>query len=314
MSNLFARISVAIVAIPLIVFVSISGGFYFFGLIALISLLGLNEYYALAEVKGNSPQRFLGLIFGFLVVSVFIARKMQDAVLLFLPGEGMHMLSAPHLLLILFLIAVPLVVAIELFRNRGSAIVNTATTVFGVMYTSLFLGSIIGLREIFSQSDFPASAFFGLQVGGAYPDEIVRTIDAWGGSTIVTIFVAIWTCDSLAYFAGRFFGRHKLFERVSPKKTWEGASAGYVGAVAAFLISQYYFLSYMTVGNAFVCGSIVGIFGQVGDLAESLLKRDAGVKDSSGLIPGHGGVLDRFDSLIFVSPLLFLYVSFILLR
>lgn len=302
---------VAIVAIPLIVVVSMSGGFYFFAMIALISLLGLHEFYALAKAKGILPQNVLGLVFGFFIVCVFIARKVHEVILPFIPREGMQWPSTPHLLLVLLLIFVLLVMIVELFRNKGSAIINTGTTVFAVLYIPVFLGSIVGLRELFALPDFPTTTFFGGQ-GGAYPAEIMLQVDRWGGATIVTVFVSIWMCDSLAYFAGRFFGRNKLFERVSPNKTWEGASAGYVGAVAAFLISQYYFLPYLTVGSAFVCGSIVGVFGQLGDLAESLLKRDAGVKDSSSLIPGHGGVLDRFDSLIFVSPVIFLYLNYIL--
>ncbi|MBK7257385.1 MAG: phosphatidate cytidylyltransferase [Ignavibacteriae bacterium] len=142
-------------------------------------------------------------------------------------------------------------------------------------------------------------------------EETAATIYRWGAWTVLTIFAAIWVCDSAAYFAGRAFGKHKLFERVSPKKTWEGAIAGFLGAIAAFLIMQALVLPYLTVTQALVCGMIVGIFGQLGDLVESLLKRDAGVKDSSSLIPGHGGVLDRFDSILFVSPLLFLYLDFI---
>jgi phosphatidate cytidylyltransferase len=128
---------------------------------------------------------------------------------------------------------------------------------------------------------------------------------------VIALFASIWLCDSAAYFAGRALGRTKLFERVSPKKTWEGAAAGFVFAIGAFLLARVLVLPYLTVTSAVVCGAIVGVFGQVGDLAESLLKRDAGVKDSSALIPGHGGVLDRFDSLLFVSPLVFLYLDFI---
>jgi phosphatidate cytidylyltransferase len=193
----------------------------------------------------------------------------------------------------------------ELFRNHGSAVLNAIATLAGVMYVSTFLGSLVGLRELFTVPHPAASARF-LDVESLH-------VYALGGRTVVTVFVSLWVCDTFAYFAGRFFGRHKLFERVSPNKTWEGAIAGYVGGVAIFLISQNFLLPYMTVGSAFVCGSIIGIFGQVGDLVESLLKRDAGVKDSSALIPGHGGVLDRFDSLMFVAPLLFLYLRFVVL-
>jgi phosphatidate cytidylyltransferase len=138
-----------------------------------------------------------------------------------------------------------------------------------------------------------------------------ETMYRWGGFTVIAVFASVWVCDSAAYFAGRAFGKHKLFERVSPQKTWEGAIAGFVTAILTFVLAAELFLPYMTLGNAIVCGGIVGSFGQIGDLVESLFKRDAGVKDSSSLVPGHGGVLDRFDSLLFISPLVFLYLDFI---
>jgi len=312
LSNLTQRILVALVAIPLIVLFCMLGGFYFFAMVVFISSVGLHEYYKLAEKKGTSPHIGLGLMFGFLVTCVFIWGKLQYVILSVAAkfGRELPMPTMAQLFLILFLLFVPLIMLVELFRNKGSAIINTATTVFGVCYVSFFLGSFVGLRELFIPEDFPVWLYFDVH-GADYPPEVVKQVYDWGGATVITVFASLWMCDSLAYFAGRFLGRHKLFERVSPKKTWEGASAGYVGAVAAFLIAQNYFLPYMTVGSAFVCGSIVGIFGQLGDLVESLFKRDAGVKDSSALIPGHGGVLDRFDSLIFVSPLIFFYLDFV---
>jgi phosphatidate cytidylyltransferase len=108
-------------------------------------------------------------------------------------------------------------------------------------------------------------------------------------------------------------GKHRLFLRVSPKKSWEGAMWGFAGAVATMALFHYTLLPYLAFHQAIIIGMIIGAFGQVGDLIESLLKRDAGVKDSSGLLPGHGGVLDRFDSLIYVSPILYLYIDFIVL-
>ena len=212
--------------------------------------------------------------------------------------------------LILLLAAVPLMMVIELFRDKPNALMNIAATIMGAMYVSAFFGCLIGLRELFVPADFPVYAHFP-NAGPFVSEEIAATIYRWGGWTVLTIFTSIWVCDSAAYFAGRAFGKHKLFERVSPKKTWEGAIAGFLGAVGAFLLMQALVLPYLTIFQAIVCGTIVGIFGQLGDLVESLLKRDAGVKDSSTLIPGHGGVLDRFDSILFVSPLLFLYLDFI---
>jgi len=129
---------------------------------------------------------------------------------------------------------------------------------------------------------------------------------------IITMLGSIWVCDSAAYFIGRAIGKHKLFERISPKKTIEGAIAGFVFAILAFVGLGELFLAEIPVVHFIVGGSIVGVLGQYGDLAESMLKRDAGVKDSSNLLPGHGGALDRFDSILFVSPSYFIYLSIVI--
>jgi phosphatidate cytidylyltransferase len=294
LSNLTQRILVALLAIPLFVFVALKGGLFFFALVALIATLGLYEFYKLAEKKSASPQILIGTLFGFAVVSVFIMER--------IPVPWNH--DATDFFFLLFIVFVPGIMLAELFRKKQHPTLNITTTIAGVAYVSLFLGTLVGIRELF----MPATPFF--ESAAISPDRITRIYD-WGGRTILTLFVSIWVCDSLAYFAGKHFGKHKLMERVSPKKTWEGAIAGYLGAVAVFLISQQYFLPYMSAATAIVCGSIVGIGGQLGDLVESLLKRDGGVKDSSALIPGHGGVLDRFDSLMFVSPLMYLYLRFV---
>jgi phosphatidate cytidylyltransferase len=290
----------------------LAGGFYFFVFVALISILGLREFYGLAEAKGVFPQRIPGLVLGLLVNAVFMFARFRDIVVSAFNrvGIGIPAPTMAQLFLILFLIAVPVMMVAELRRNRGSALLNLSVTVFGVAYISLFFGSLIGLRELFIPEDFPIFRNFQL-TGIAVPDEVAARVYRWGGYTVLVVFASIWVCDSAAYFAGRAFGRHKLFERVSPKKTWEGAIAGFAGAVVAFAAGKYLALPYMSLAEAILCGVIVGVFGQLGDLAESLLKRDAGVKDSSSLIPGHGGILDRFDSLMFVSPLLFFYLDFI---
>ena len=203
-----------------------------------------------------------------------------------------------------------MVLIVELFRNRRSPLLNVATTIIGVSYISLFFGSLIGLREIFVPEEFPVSNHFPM-LGLAYPQDVVDTIDRWGGWTVVAIFASIWVCDSAAYFAGRAFGKHRLFERISPNKTWEGALSGFLAAVLMFLLARQLVLPYLSWAQALVCGILIGLFGQLGDLVESLMKRDSGVKDSSSLIPGHGGVLDRFDSILLVAPVLFLYFDFV---
>ena len=103
-----------------------------------------------------------------------------------------------------------------------------------------------------------------------------------------------------------------MFPRVSPKKSWEGAVFGLLFAVVAMISSKVLFLDFISWEDALIIGLIVGIVGQLGDLIESLFKRDAGVKDSSDFIPGHGGVFDRFDSLLYIAPVVFLYIKYII--
>ena len=105
-------------------------------------------------------------------------------------------------------------------------------------------------------------------------------------------------------------GRHKLFKRVSPQKSWEGAVFGFVFAVAAMIVAKPFILSFLSWQDVIILGIIIGSVGQVGDLIESLLKRDAGIKDSSALVPGHGGIFDRFDSLLFSAPAIWLYLKY----
>ena len=312
MSNLAIRVLVAIVGIPVVVLLALAGGYWFSGFIALLATIGILEFYSLAEAKGAHPQKAVGVVTGLFLVSVFLFARLRDDILTYFDRFGVQ-LPAPTMaqyFLIVVLVAIPLMMLRELPRNRGSALMNIAVTIFGVLYVSFFFGCLVGIRELFIPEDFPIFRNFQLS-GIGIPDEIREKVYQWGGYTVLVIFASIWMCDSAAYFAGRAFGKNKLFERVSPKKTWEGAVAGLIGAVAAFIAGKLLVLPYLGLLEAGVCGAIVGIAGQMGDLAESLLKRDAGVKDSSALIPGHGGVLDRFDSLLLSSPLLFLFLDFI---
>ena len=131
-----------------------------------------------------------------------------------------------------------------------------------------------------------------------------------GGYLIISVFASIWICDSAAFFGGTALGKHKLFPRVSPKKSWEGAIFGFVFSIIAMYLAKVLVLDFLSLKDALIIGVLIGIFGQVGDLIESLLKRDAGIKDSSNLIPGHGGIFDRFDSLFFSAPIVFMYLVY----
>ncbi|RPI71948.1 MAG: phosphatidate cytidylyltransferase, partial [Ignavibacteriales bacterium] len=187
-------------------------------------------------------------------------------------------------LLIVFLITL-----IELFRDNGSAILNIGASLLGIFYIGLFSSALLAIREF-------------------YPN--IGDIYFRGGYLIISIFASIWICDSAAYYGGTALGKHKLFPRVSPNKSWEGAIFGFVFAIIAMLLAKIIVLNFLSWGTAIAIGIIVGVFGQIGDLIESLFKRDAEVKDSSSIIPGHGGIFDRFDSLLYTAPLILIYLKY----
>lgn len=125
-----------------------------------------------------------------------------------------------------------------------------------------------------------------------------------GRGALLGLFVIVFAGDTGAYFAGRFFGRNKLYELISPKKTREGAVGGLLASIGAGAVVQHWLLPHLGTAEALVLAAICGAIGQVGDLAESLFKRATGTKDSGNLLPGHGGLLDRVDGVLFAAPVL----------
>lgn len=309
------RVAVALVAIPFILYASYTGGLLFVLFVLGVGILALTEFLKLAKTKGANPQTTLAIIGLTALHLSFFHEQLQNFILpFFIESGGISLLTKLQLFVTVLFLFLTLVMLVELFRNNGSALLNTGATMFGVMYIGIFLASLTGIRELFG-AEFPYHlAIQFLPEASPLSDDLLHaTTYAWGGLTIIAILVSIWMCDTMAYFGGITMGKHKLFPRVSPGKTWEGAVWGFVGALITMIIFQHYFLPYIKLHQAIIIGILIGVFGQIGDLIESLLKRDAGVKDSSGLIPGHGGVFDRFDSLIFVSPMLYLYIDFVVL-
>ena len=207
------------------------------------------------------------------------------AVLLVILNVYFNFLESSHLIFVIVFIAL----LYELFRDQKSAILNLGVTLLGIFYIGFFVSSLISVREYFL----------------AYQQ---------GGFVIISMLATIWICDSAAYFFGIAYGKHKLFPRVSPKKSWEGAIAGFIFSILTMLTAKLILVDFLSWQNVIVIGIILGTVGQVGDLIESLIKRDAGVKDSSNLIPGHGGVFDRFDSLIYSAPVVYLYIRYFILQ
>jgi phosphatidate cytidylyltransferase len=124
------------------------------------------------------------------------------------------------------------------------------------------------------------------------------------------LFISVWLCDTAAFFFGTKFGKKKILPNISPKKSWVGSISGFIFSMLTFFIA--YKLDFLgqtySLADCIIFGFISGIFGQLGDFGESLLKRDVGVKDSGDILRGHGGILDRFDSLLFSSPLIYIYL------
>lgn len=306
--NALTRVVVAVIGIPIVLGAVWYGGWAFFLLIAAAGTGALLEFYWITEKRGAMPNKTLGVIAGLLLALAFM-HGVSDLFIVGLsrarmtinptPVDSASLLNVRFLLLVstLLLFGISALIA-EMYRQKGGAILNLVSTLAGVVYISLFMATLIGVRQFFVGTDAAGlvSSVTSAQTG-AY--------------MVIAMLASIWICDSAAYYAGRALGKHKLFERVSPKKTWEGSIAGAIAAVATMIGVRQWLMPTLGIGDAIAIGLIVGIFGQLGDLAESHLKRDAGVKDSSYLLPGHGGVFDRFDSILFVAPLLYLYLSLI---
>ncbi len=168
-------------------------------------------------------------------------------------------------------------------KREKDTIVDVAVTILGMILVGWFFSYLIFIRS--------------LTVHGGY---------------LFFLILTIWANDTVAYFAGRFFGRHKLAPQISPNKTWEGAIAGFLTCVIAAEIFSG--IAMINGTHAIILGVLIGIMAQFSDLVESLIKRDAGVKDSGNLLHGHGGALDRMDSFILTAPLMYYYVAWFILK
>lgn len=310
LSNLTIRVLTAIVGIPIILLAAFQGGVPFLVLILLFSTMAQFEFYRMIEIKGAKPLKIIGLISGVFIVISFFQHEIGH--LLASYEVYVSIPSIAELILIVLIISIIIILIIEMFRNNGSPILNVSSTLFGILYIPLFIGTLVGIRESFNLVDFPIE--ISLEMLETSLEEPIERIHIWGGYTVVSIFAIIWICDTMAYFGGKLFGKNKLFERVSPNKTWEGAILGFIFSLVSAMIAKYLFLDYLTLIEAITIGFIIGTVGQIGDLIESLIKRDVGLKDSSSLIPGHGGFFDRFDSLILASPVLYLYFELVILK
>jgi phosphatidate cytidylyltransferase len=284
LSNLAKRLAVGILGIPAFIYLILQGDVFFFGLVFFLSNLCVWEFIKMSENKGAHPLNLLSIL--------------SNSALIGFSFFGLHNLEFGKFCIfyisILFLISL-LHTGLNLWNNKSSAIYNIFTGLGATAYISFSFSSLLFIREFgYFYYYLTLSPISKLPL--SYPDY---------GWICMAMFIGIWASDTGAYFVGSAIGKNKLFERISPKKSWEGACGGFVSAILGFSLTMYFTIPSFPVYLSIIIGAMIGIFGTIGDLAESQLKRDAGVKDSSNLIPGHGGFLDRFDSAIFVSPILF---------
>ena len=270
--SLGLRIASAVVFVPLLVLLARAGGHAFAGFVALEVMLGLREFYGMTRGKGIRPYPFLGLLCGLGVVwKTFRPHQSQSDLLL----TG----------------AVLVTLCLGLRRpDLKGRIEGMAVTLFGVLYVGWLSAHLVLLRELPWRAGMP------------YTD---------GSAYVLLAFFLTWSCDTAAYTAGRIFGRTRPWTRISPRKSAEGAVGGLVAAVMAAFVARAWFAPFLNLRDAAALGLGVGVFAQVGDLVESMLKRDTRYGDSSDIIPGHGGILDRFDSLYFAAPLVFYYLKIV---
>jgi phosphatidate cytidylyltransferase len=266
------RILTALVALPILLYTVWSQTPYFFVVLtAGAVVVALVEFYSIAAKAGCKPQSESGYAAALIVIASFVF------------DEPVLTVAALAALVIWSLGA-------AIFRpdNLKTALLSVSATVFGVIYVALLAACLIGVRMI--------------------PDSATKTLVPHLASKMLTMFFAIvMLTDTGAYYTGRTLGRHKLAPRVSPGKTIEGAIGGFVTAVVAGFLCKLTFFPEIPIAHAMALGAALGVIGQFGDLAESLLKRGANVKDSGTLLPGHGGMLDRVDSLLFCAPVLYFY-------
>jgi phosphatidate cytidylyltransferase len=281
LGNLAQRFLVAVVAVPILIVV-----LYFhrpeptWALMFAASLLAMREFFGMTLPKED---RGAALVLGGLASAAFywltpfaIAAETTSP-----PAALMHLSLDGAALVTAFAVVAPGLYYLFRFRDIPSVASRFAATVAGIVYCGFLATYLAKLKLIDPQH---------------------------GGDTVLLVLIVAWLADTGGYFAGRFLGKAKLYEAVSPKKTWAGAYGGIAGSIVGVIILKLVHATWLTWIDVFAIAIPGGILGQLGDLSESLIKRSVGVKDSGALLPGHGGILDRIDAVLFIAPYVYGYL------
>jgi phosphatidate cytidylyltransferase len=281
LGNLAQRFLVAVIAVPILLVV-----LYFhrpeptWALMFAASLLAMREFFGMTLPKED---RGAALVLGGFATLAFY---WTDPLTLLAENHG-HLghfrwlsMEAPGLV-VAFVVLAPGLYYLFRFRDIPSVASRFAATVAGIVYCG-FLAMYLAKLKLIDPGQ--------------------------GGDTVLLVLIVAWLADTGGYFAGRFLGKAKLYEAVSPKKTWAGAYGGIAGSVVGVVILKLVHATWLEWYDVALIAIPGGILGQLGDLAESLIKRSVGVKDSGALLPGHGGILDRIDAVLFIAPYVYGYL------
>jgi phosphatidate cytidylyltransferase len=275
------RTLTALLLIPPVVYLIVWSPEWLF-LLAVVAgvILALREFFALCRAMGYQVFPWIGYGAG---AALCAAQTLHRHLI--------HSAVAPVLVALLLLIPT---LAMRRRTDFKDYLVATAITIFGTLYIGLNLSSLVPIR-------FSAHSVGGAWVLGGEIDQPPA-----GPQPLLLLFLVIWAGDICAYFVGRFMGRIPFFARISPRKTWEGALAGLAASLLAAWAFAHWLAKTANVKTVILMAAWIAVAGQVGDLVESAMKRGANQKDSGTLLPGHGGFLDRIDSLLFGAPALWL--------
>ncbi|MFH0864842.1 MAG: phosphatidate cytidylyltransferase [Bacteroidota bacterium] len=274
MSNFWQRTITGVVFVIVVIGSLLADYLIFAGVIAVFTVVGLWEFYLLAEKKNIFPLKYAGITAGgfIFIITVFSNSHFIDA------HQAEKYFVLVFLYIILFFIA-------ELYRKSDNALQNISMCLAGLIYVAIPFSILISLPVVVEQNI------------------------SFGKVILISFFLLMWIYDIFAYLTGMWMGRHKLFERISPKKSWEGFIGGAVFCIALSVVMSFYYTG-LTIMQWIMMAILIIVFGTFGDLVESMFKRSVNCKDSGKFFPGHGGVLDRFDAVLLAAPFVYFYLRF----
>ena len=276
MKNLIIRAISGAVFVGLVIASILVSHIFFSILFLFITILCLHEFYSNVKKSGIAVQGILGTIIGsllFAIIAIICIGRQNHKDLFFL------MSAIIPLIFVVFIV--------ELWRKKPNPFTNIAYTLLGIFYIGIPLGAMNFL------------------LNPNMEENVYLT------SIVLGLFALAWTNDTFAYLTGMLLGKHRLFERHSPKKSWEGFWGGFCFTLLfAYILYRIVPDTYLSLCDWIVLGIMVSVIGTLGDLVESMFKRSLNVKDSGNIMPGHGGILDRLDGILIVVPFVFCYLTF----